>query len=106
MAMKNNLVLAFLVVAVVACGSDVAARTNQTTITPLVTPTAVPVATATPEIAAATLGTCIDALVTALLGHHHNPRSEGRIWESTYDSTKTIYGGTERELAALLEPCD
>ncbi len=101
---KNNLVLAFLVVAVIACGSDVAARTNQTTVTPVVTPTAAPVAT---------LDSCIDAMITAITGHSH-PKSDPtgstnhpRLAKYVAPADRSwLNDGSKAQLIALLEPCD
>lgn len=47
--MVRAILLLLFVGLLVGCGSDVAAQPFQTTITPVVTPTVAPVATATPE---------------------------------------------------------
>ena len=82
---KNKLVcvLYFAFLVVIACGSDVAARTNQVTITLVVTPTAAPVATATSEPISTAIQVvstaCLQAILTALQGHQHNLKGEIRF---------------------------
>ena len=96
----------------VACGTEVAAQPFQMTTTPVVTPTSAPVATTTSKpISTATQvvsAACLQAILTALQGHHHNEFGDtGRIGQPTYTNKITFLNyGTERELAALLEPCD
>ena len=113
------LVLGIALVAVLACGSDTA-DTGRSLEQPFPDPIATTIATPAPIAATAKIdAACIDAMITAITGHIHQVRDPQQfsithepIWENpamrrrypNYAVTGSL--ASERELTALLEPCD
>ena len=114
-------------VAVVACGSDAVAdtsfRRDRSLEQPFPADAIAPELTiAPPEIAAASLESCINAIVIALTKHSHNDAVVNALWNpavfrvgfpiyteetrrSNYES-QPYWDGTESKLGILLTPCD